>query len=353
MDTADRRFSPEARLRYARTLVWPVLPLAAAAWWGVGALPWIVDGLGASSPRYWVADAVTGEASGGYITLLPFRAVFLALLLAMTVVGGAAAGLTVRWTGRDARRPLRAGFASAVGALAAVAYTVAQSAGATRQLGTDFDRDERVLVGVVAVAVAGGLVGLVLGWCLAHGRPVVAALAAAPVAVAAGAWTARLVVVMLGPDDAGSVVPWTTAATVGLVVGVGLARVGTTPARRLGAWVAVTAVTVAAQAALTAFEHLAGSLRTGAGLPGALNDLVGQTRAVFLDALAPAHQPWWWLVVAVGVGLAGTPLARRVRSAGTTGGAVPVPDPSAAASASASASRSATGKPVPADRTTR
>jgi hypothetical protein len=138
-------------------------------------------------------------------------------------------------------------------------------------------------------------------------------------------------------------VQWTSAATVGLVVGVGLARVGTTPARRLGAWVAVTAVVAVAQAAFWAFEHLAGSLHTGAGLPGALSGLAGESRGVFLDALAPAHQSWWWLVVAVGVGLAGAPLVRRARSAGATGGAVPVPDPSA----------SATRKPVPADRTTR
>ncbi|WP_323100282.1 hypothetical protein [Intrasporangium sp. YIM S08009] len=354
MDTADRRFSPEARLRYARTLVWPVLPLAAAAWWVVGALPWIVDGLGSSSPRYWVADAVTGEASGGYITLLPFRAVFLPLLVALTLVGGAAAGITVRWTSRDARRPVLAGFASAVGALAAMAYTVAQSAGATRQLGSDFDRDDRVLIGVVAVAVAGGLLGLVLGWCLAYARPGAAALASAPVAVAAGAWTTRLVVVGLGPDDAGSVVQWTSAATVGLVVGIGLARVGAAPARRLWAWVAVTVVVAVAQAAFSAFEHLAGSLHTGTGLPSALRGLAGESRGIFVDALAPAHQSWWWLVVAVGVALAGAPLTRRARrvrrvgAASTPRATVPAPAPTPA-----TASTAATGDPVPAERTTR
>jgi hypothetical protein len=348
VDTADRRFSPEARLRYARTLVWPVLPLAAAAWWVVGALPWIVDGLGASSPRYWVADAVTGEASGGYITLLPFRAAFLPLLLALTLVGGAAAGLSARWVRRDAGRPVATGIASAVGALAAIAYTVAQSAGATRQLGSDFDRDDRVLVGVVVVAVAGGLLGLVLGLCMAHARPVVAALAGAPVAVAVGAWTTRLVVVALGPDDAGSVVQWTSAATVGLVAGIGLARLGATTARRLWAWVAVTAVVVVVQSALTAFEHLAGRLRTGAGLPGALRELAGEARGVFLDALSPAHQSWWWLVVAVGVGLAGAPLARRAHASdasgapGPSGSSAPVPSPARAAA-----------ERVPADSTTR
>ncbi|WP_076260072.1 hypothetical protein [Intrasporangium flavum] len=349
MDTADRRFSPEARLRFARTLVWPVLPLAAAAWWVVGALPWIVDGLGASSPRYWVADALTGEASRGYVTLLPFRAVFLPLLLALTLVGGAAAGLSVRWVRHDARRRLLAGFASAVGTLTAIAYTVAQSAGATRQLGSDFDRDDRVLVGVVTLAVAGGLLGLVLGWCLAHGRPVVAALAGAPVAVAAGAWTTRLVVVALGPDDAGSVVQWTSAATVGLVVGIGFARVGVAPARRLGAWLAVTAVVVGVQAAFTAFEHLAGTLRTGAGLPGALHALAGEARGVFVSALAPSHQSWWWLAVAVGVGLGGAPLARRGRST-DAGAAAPV---AAGGPSGTSAPAAPAADPVPADSTTR
>jgi hypothetical protein len=342
VDTAARRFSPEARLRYARTLVWPVAPLAATAWWVVGALPWIVDALGASSPRYWVADAVTGEASGGYVTLLPFRTVFLPLLLAMTLVGGAAAGLCVRWVRRDAGRRVLPAAAAVVGALAATAYSVVQSAGATRQLGSDFDRDDRVLVGIAAVAVAGSLLGAGLGAVMALARPGVAALAAAPVAVAAGAWTTRLVVVALGAEDAGSVVQWTAPATVGLVAGLALARVGGTSRRRVARWAGVVVAVAVTQAASAAFEHLAGGLRTGVGLPGTLGGLAADARGVFVTALLPTHLSWWWLPVALGVALVVAPLRSPV----------PVAPVVTRATGATEATGAAPGR-VPVDSTTR
>ena len=304
MDTVDR-FDSEASDRQARTRTWPILLLAAIAWWVVGSLPWIVDGLGAGSPRDWVADSTTGEASHGFVTLLPFRSAKLPALLAMTVVGGAAAGLSTRWLRRDAGRRFLGGLAATAGAFVATSYTVAQSAGATRQLGSDFDSDDRVLLGIVAVAVVGSLVGLVLGLCLATGRPVLGALAAVPLAAAVGDWLAELVVVVLGAQEALPLLRWTPVA-VGTLVGLALARVGLRPARRIVTWLVAVGGLVVLQAAQTAFVNLVAQLRPRSGLPAGLRDLVDGARDVFLLALRPEHQILTGYAVAVAVGLVGT-----------------------------------------------
>jgi hypothetical protein len=323
VDTVDR-FSTEAPDRQARTRVWPILLIAVIAWWVVGSLPWIVGGLGSGSPRDWAADPTTGEAGHGYITLLPFRASTLPALLAVTVVGGAVAGLSTRWLRRDAGRRFLGGVCAAAGALAATSYTVAQSAGATRQLGSDFDSDDRVLLGVVVVAVVGSVVGLVLGLCLATGRPVLGALAAAPLAAAAGDWLAQLTIALLGAQEALPLLRW-TPVVVGALVGLALARAGLRPVRRVVTWVVVLGGLVVLQAAQTAFVNLVAQLRPGTGLPAGLREQLASAREVFLLALRPEHQILTGYAVAVAVGLVGTAVLWGRGPSGTTPDGGPTP----------------------------
>ena len=99
----------QSHLQQARARLWPVLPLAAAAWWVGGALPWILDGLGAQSPRNWPYDVATGSATDGYISLLPFTTARLGLLLTITFVGGGLAPLAVLWVRPRGTRRLRTG----------------------------------------------------------------------------------------------------------------------------------------------------------------------------------------------------------------------------------------------------
>ncbi|GAA2746851.1 hypothetical protein GCM10009868_33920 [Terrabacter aerolatus] len=308
-----------------------MLPLAAAAWWVGGALPWVLDGLGSRSPRDWPYDVTTGSATDGYITLLPFTTARLGLLLTITLVGGGLAALAVLWVRPRGARRLATSALTSLGALLAAAYCIAQSAGATRQLGGDFDRDDRVLLGVLAVAVVGTLVGLALGLLVVLGGPVSRALAAAPLAVALGSWVNAVVVALVGLDRALGVLRW-TAVVVGVAAGLALAGLGVRPVRRLLAWVAVLVVVTVAAAGQTAFSYLATYLRPRTGLPDGLREHVLASRDVFVAAVRPENQAWGIHAVAVVVGVLGSLALRRrpgARPAGkeADGEAPSTPDP--------------------------
>ncbi|GAB3052110.1 hypothetical protein GCM10027053_09870 [Intrasporangium mesophilum] len=297
----------EAPSGSSRTRSWPILPIAAALWWLVGALPWILSGLG-------------DEVRGGYLSLLPFQASLLPQLLTITLCGGAAAGLATLWLRDRSRRRVASCLAAVGGSFVATAYTVAQATGATRSLGADFDSDRRVLAGVVAVAAVGSVVGTLLGLLVALGGPVTRAVAAAPLAVAAGGWATGVLVAAVGIDTALPFLPW-GRYVVGALMGLALATLGLRPARRLVAWVVALLLLAVTQAVMTAFTYVTPQLRPGAGLPAGLSDLVDAGRDVFLLALQPEHQPWVVYVIALAGGLAGALVLWR-RPDGT-GGAAP------------------------------
>ncbi|KRF38439.1 hypothetical protein ASG96_18585 [Terrabacter sp. Soil810] len=271
----------------------------------VGALPWTIDGLGARSPRNWPYDVATGSATDGYISLLPFTTARLGLLLTITLVGGAAAALATLWVRRRTGRRLALVALATLGALTTAAYTVAQSAGATRQLGSDFDRDDRVILGVLAIAVVGTVLGLALGLLVALGGPVLRALAAAPLAVALGSWVSAVVVALLGLERSQGLLQW-AAVVVGVAEGLALAGLGLRPARRLLAWAAVLVLLSVCAAGQTAFSYLASYLRPRSGLPNGLRHHVEASRDVFVAALSPANQAWGVHLVAIVVGLLGS-----------------------------------------------
>jgi hypothetical protein len=311
----------QSHLRQARAHLWPVLPLAAAAWWVGGALPWVLDGLGAQSPRNWPFDVATGSATDGYISLLPFTTARLGLLLTITLVGGGLAPLAVLWVRPRGTRRLATATLATLGALTSAAYSIAQSAGATRQLGGDFDRDERVLLGVLVVAVGCTLLGLALGLLVALGGPVLRALAAAPLAVALGSWVNAVVIALTGVERALGVLRW-TSVVVGVAAGLALAGLGLRPVRRLLTWPAVLLLVAVTSAGQTAFACLATYVRPRSGLPNGLRDHVEASRDVFVAALGPAHQAWGVYAVAIVIGVLGS-LARWRRSGTPSSGKAP------------------------------
>jgi hypothetical protein len=311
----------QSHLRQARAHLWPVLPLATAAWWVGGALPWVLDGLGAQSPRNWPFDVATGSATDGYISLLPFTTARLGLLLTITLVGGGLAPLAVLWVRPRGTRRLATATLATLGALTSAAYSIAQSAGATRQLGGDFDRDERVLLGVLVVAVGCTLLGLALGLLVALGGPVLRALAAAPLAVALGSWVNAVVIALTGVERALGVLRW-TSVVVGVAAGLALAGLGLRPVRRLLTWPVVLLLVAVTSAGQTAFAYLATYVRPRSGLPNGLRDHVEASRDVFVAALSPAHQAWGVYAVAIVIGVLGS-LARWRRSGTPSSGKAP------------------------------
>jgi hypothetical protein len=305
---ADRRVHPPLR-QTSRRRVWPVVPLAFVGWWLVGALPWVVTGLDLT-PRLTTARDQPPEP---YLSTLPFLTGQLPLLVVLTVCAGAVSALAVLWARPHDSRRVRRALAALTGALAATAYTVVQSAGAARQSAGTFDGDARVLRPLVAIAVACSLAGFVLGLCVAYGRPVLRALATAPLAVLAVNWLSALTVALLGPAAAPLFVGQ-TRWLVGILLGLALATVGLRPARRIVTWVVALTASWVLDAAITALSYVTVLLRPGAGLPGSVREVAAAGREVFVQALL-AHRPGP-LVLAVLIGLAGSLLLPRLRPGG-------------------------------------
>ncbi|WP_404390342.1 hypothetical protein [Humibacillus xanthopallidus] len=305
---ADRRVHPPLRQTWGRR-VWPIVPLAFVGWWLVGALPWVVTGLDLT-PRLTTARDRPPEP---YLSTLPFLTGQLPLLVVLTMCAGAVSAFAVLWTRPHDGRRVRRALAALTGALAATAYTVVQSAGAARQSAGTFDGDARVLRPLVAIAVACSLGGFVLGLCVAYGRPVLRALATAPLAVLTVNWLSALTVALLGPAAAPLLVGQ-TRWLVGILLGLALATVGLRPARRIVTWVVALASVWVLDAAITALAYVTVLLRPGAGLPGNVREVADAGRDVFVQALL-AYRPGP-LVLAVVVGLAGALLLPRLRPRG-------------------------------------
>ena len=337
---ADRPPRPSLRSR-----VWPVAPLSFAGWWLVGALPWVVTGLHIT-PRLTTAREQPPEP---YLSTLPFLTSQLPLLVVLTLCAGAVSGLAVLWSTPHGSKRVRRAVAALCGALAATAYTVVQSAGAARQSAGTFDGDSRVLRPLLLLAVACSLVGFVLGLCVAFGRPVLRALAAAPLAVLAVNWLSALTVALLGSAAAYRFVGQTRWLT-GILLGLALGAVGLRPARRVITWVIALATVWVLDAAITMLVNITVLLRPGYGLPGTAREVAAAGRDVFVQALL-AYRPEP-LVLAVVIGLAGSLLLPRLRPVGDGSRAGATEPVEAASSPTPAPHEDGTRAPEPAGRHT-
>ncbi|HET7799172.1 MAG TPA: hypothetical protein VFL38_02050 [Humibacillus xanthopallidus] len=308
-DEAISRPADRFARRPLRSRVWPVAPLSFAGWWVVGALPWVVTGL-RITPRLTTARERPPEP---YLSTLPFVTGQLPLLVVLTLCAGAVSALAVLWSAPHGSKRIRRAVAALSGALAATAYTVVQSAGAARQSAGTFDGDPRVLRPLVVLAVACSVVGFVLGLCVAYGKPVLRALAAAPLAVLTVNWLSALTVALLGSAAAYRFVGQ-TRWLVGILLGLALATVGLRPARRVITWVVALAMVWVLEAAITMLANISVLLRPGYGLPGTVREVAASGQDVFVQALL-AYRPGP-LVLAVVIGLAGSLLLTRLRPAG-------------------------------------
>jgi hypothetical protein len=304
-DQSTSRPAERSERRPLRSRVWPIVPLAVVGWWVVGALPWVVTGLHIT-PRLTTARELPPEP---YLSTLPLPTSQLPLLVVLTLCAGAVAGLAVLWSFPRRGKRTRRAVAAAIGGIAATAYTAVQSAGAARQSAGTFDGDPRVLRPLVALTLACSLVGFVLGLCVAYGRPVLRALATAPLSVLAVSWLSALTVALLGAEAAYRFVD-ETRWLVGILLGLALASVGLRPGRRVVAWVVSLALVWLLTAAITTLSAITVLLRPGSGLPGTLPDVAAAGQEVLVQALL-AHRPGP-LVLAVVIGLAGSVLVPRI-----------------------------------------
>jgi hypothetical protein len=284
--------------------VLPRIVVGALAWWVIGALPWVLQGLRLPLQNLWGTDQAPDEMP---LVALPFSQYFLSLLLAITVVGGAAAALTslIRPDRPRARRAAVTG-----GALAAI-VAITQTALVVHGGLDHSSRAGTYLVALIAVASLGSVVGLVVGWALVGVGRAAQAVAAAVLAVATTSWLTAL----LAPNPAMTgdaqrtfltVAPWVAAA----VAGIGLALCPPRGIRAVLGWVVALVILWAGPPLITAMSYVGGSRSLLA--MSAPDELLDAGLAVFRAALLPENHLIGPFVLAVVVGLAGLLLRQGV-----------------------------------------
>jgi hypothetical protein len=270
------------------------VPVAALAWWVVGYLPWLLDGVGRAAPL-----------------ALPLRAALLTALVLGAVAGGVLAGLAGLLARPGSRG--RAVLATGCGTALAVGACLAQSVAAAGR-GSGFDADGRVLTALCAVVVGAGAPAWAIGSLAVLVRPAAGVALALAAGVLPG-WLTSVVLAVLpfaALGAAGTVAVWLQAAALAAA----LVVVGVRPRLRLALWPVVLLVTWFVGPALTAVTYLEPYLRPGAGLPRGLGDALAGAGQVFWLASSPQGRPLLpWAAAVVGAAFVAALLAGRRRPA--------------------------------------
>ncbi|MET1017196.1 MAG: hypothetical protein ABWX76_10285 [Leifsonia flava] len=281
-----------------------------------GLLPWLVTGLRLPLQNLWQNDTTPERMP---LVLLPFSQYTLTLIVALLLIGSAAAGLVARAT---RARQTRGGFAAMVaGVLLVQLVATVQTAavvGGGLQSRSESTLYLALLIAVAALAVAVGVVVL----CLIARAPRAGALVGLSIAaVAAGPWLSGLLS-PIGSFPAEWLVQvlgytrWIPA----ILVGVAIAWCGVNTMGRVIASVVALVLLWIGPTLITAISAAAGS-RVLAAYPSEMLDYgVGVFRmAVLMPELVVP--PIVVAVVVAAIGLCGRMLLQRSRSAAARPGA--------------------------------
>lgn len=273
----------------------------------VGLLPWLVTG--ARLPlQNLAADQSTTDTP---FALLPFSQYFLTTIVALLVVGGAAAGIAGRaWAGR---RPRFGTLALVGGVLAVQLIAGVQSTVVT--VGS-LERSSRTTIyaaAVVAVIVVSLVMSTLVLLLIARAPVPGAAIALSLAALVSANWVGAALrdTFLLGPNElvqvASSVLRWMPA----VLVGCASAWCGFRTAGRIAAVVVSVAALWIGPAFFTAVSAAAGT-RVLAAYPA---EMVEYGVQVFVMALTSPELAILPLLVALVVGVAGSAIlsARRTR----------------------------------------
>ncbi|WP_243074029.1 hypothetical protein [Microbacterium sp. SS28] len=294
MSSVDRRLLP--------IWVWFSIGAGGAL---VGLLPWLVTG--ARLPlQNLAADQSTTVTP---FALLPFSQYFLATIVALLVVGAAAAGIAGRALGE--RRPRFGTAALVFGMLAVQLVAIVQSSVVTV---ASLERSTRTAVyagAVVAVMIVSILVGLLVGLLIARAPVPGATIGLALAAIVSASWAGAALreVLLLGPNELVQVISFVLRWMPGLLVGCAIAWCGFRTGGRIAAVIVSLAALWIGPAFFTAVSAAAGT-RVLAAYPREMADYAVQ---VFLMALTLPELVLPSLVVALVVGVAGSLLLDRLR----------------------------------------
>lgn len=267
-----------------------LVAVSAVAWWVVGFLPWIIDGLG---------NDLRFETRA-----LPLFAGNVTALVVGAGLGGVVGGLAARLgTGG---RAARAG-ASATGVAIAMCATLVQSRSAA-SVGVD----SRITNGLTVVVIVTTLVGLGIGVLGTTGR-VGLGFALAAVAGATPVWLMAVLNAMgvgHGSDlrDAQELCRWSGAG----VLAAALIVAGVQPAVRAAAWLGIVLLAWFIAPTITAAGYMEVFLRPGMGLPDMWSDHLSASADVWrMSASLEARPLTPWIVAIVLAGGVALWLARR------------------------------------------
>ena len=286
---------------------WAVLVASAVAFWVVGFLPWIVEGMHLEISSAWPRfDTIEGP-----LVALPFGEYAFPALFVSGVVGGTAALAVSRFAVPEVTH---ARVIAGVGAMLALVISLAQTLLTVRPAFVATD-ESRLLVGALVVAVLGsGLFGILLGAGVARGSGWPWLLGGATVASLSGSWLVDLIVrgPLVEPQWIARVAQWHPWVS-GIALGVVLAVFGFRPATRMVGWLVALAIAWVLPSVLTAATYVVYYFSQGPMSSSHLNEVADAGRDVFVQSLLPSNHVIWPLVLAVVIGIVGA--TSRLRAA--------------------------------------
>lgn len=285
-------------------LVWFAIGAGGAV---VGLLPWLATGA-----RLPLQNLAAASGTDMPLALLPFSQYFLTAIVALLVVGSAAAGIAGR--ALAGRRPRYGMLALVAGTLVVQLIAAVQSTLTTRSLLEPSSQTTLYTGAIVAVIVVSLLVGTLVLLLIARAAVPGAVIALSLAAIVSAAWlgTALREVLLLAPYETTQPVQTVLRWMPAVLVGAAIAWGGFRTAGRIAAAIVSLAALWIGPAFFTAVSNAAGS-RVLAAYPGEMLDYgVG----VFFAALTTPEIVVPPLVVALLVGAAGAAITALVRRRG-------------------------------------
>lgn len=278
---------------------WAVLPLAAAVWWVVGFLPWIVEGMHLSSSAWPMTLTLEGP-----VAALPFSEFGFPTLLVCGVIGGTAALAVSRLAAPGVSHPR---LLAATGGVVAVLASLAQTWRAIEPAKAETDEATLLLVALVVATVVFAAVGLLVGAGVARGRGWPWVLGGATGASLSGSWVLDLLDRGQGPLPGwlAQVLLW-HPWVVGILLGGVLAVVGFRPTGRVVRWVVALAIAWVVPSVLTAMTYAVFYFSQGPVTRAHAMEVLDAGSEVFVQSLSPGDRHLGSLVLAVVIGVTGS-----------------------------------------------
>lgn len=278
---------------------WAVFLASGVAFWVVGYLPWIAEGMHVEVSSAWPRfDTLKGPVVG-----LPFGEYAFQALLVGGVIGGTAALAVSRLASPGVRHPRAI---AATGAVIALVAALGQTLATVRPALVDTNEARLLMGALVLTSLGSGLFGVVVGAGVARAKGWLWLLGGATVASLLGSWLVDLIARNPADDPqwlmrVAQWHPWLS----GIALGVVLAVFGYRPATRLVGWLVALAIAWVLPSALTALAYVTYYCKQGTLSGDRIVEVADAGRDVFVQSLQPGNHHIGPLVLAAIIGVAG------------------------------------------------